>query len=519
MKQQNTPTMAPEHPILTISIAMVVLLGLVLSTTRPPGDTEEGITEHVAAEDEDRPPADSEDGLTVVDPGVATGIEEAVLAYEGVGEVSVTYPVIPNAEPLTDFLDRTLSAQVAAFEAAEPGARSFDGTWRLTAARDGIVGVRIATMETDSEQTREGQSTYWYETDNGTVHGSNGLLAGQDELVALNELVRRNAPDTVAGDSLHPISALYDSLGFTPEGDLVVEFDAGRIAPASEGRVHVVVERDTAEELLSEFGVRAREAATTGVTEFTVDAVPEADKDGSKPRAPGVISPLDDNVDCSDPETRCVALTYDDGPGGRTPELLDMLAAHDAKATFFVTGLPVMEHPWTVRRAYAEGHEIANHTLDHPDLATIGEGAARRNLEATQALIYRETGYTMDLMRPPYGSTNDALARVTEELGLAQIIWSVDTNDWRDREVDVVAERALDGGADGAIILLHDIHDSTIDASRIIIRELDERGYTMVTVSQLLGTTEPGRSYVDGAPEEAGAEEEGSDEEEGDPRA
>ncbi|WP_033303843.1 polysaccharide deacetylase family protein [Nocardiopsis alkaliphila] len=506
--------MAPERPILTITIAMVVLLGLVLSTTRPPGVTEEGITEHVAAEDadQDRPPADSEDGLTLVDPGVVTGIEEASLTHQGIGEVSITYPVIPNAEPLTDFLDRTLADQVSAFEAANPGARSFEGTWRLSAARDGIVGVRFTTVETDSEETREGQVTYWYETDNGAVHGSNALLAGQAELAALNELVRQKAPDTVSGDSLHPISALYDSLGFTPEGDLVVEFGSGRVAPTSAGRIHVVVERDTAEELLSEFGLRAREAATTGVVEFTVDTAPEVEEDGSRPRAPGVLSPLDDGVDCSDPRTRCVALTYDDGPGGRTPELLDVLAEHDAKATFFVTGLPIMEHPWTVRRAYAEGHEIANHTLDHPDLAAIGEGAARSNLEATQALVYRETGYTMDLMRPPYGSTNDTVARITEELGLAQIIWSVDTNDWRDREVDVVAERALDGDADGAIILMHDIHDSTIDASRIIIRELAERGYTMVTVSQLLGPTEPGRTYVDGAPEEEGPQQD-SDEE------
>ena len=519
VKQQKSPTMAPDRPILTVTIAMVVLMGLVLSATRPPGLPEEGIVasiaEHAAADpkEEAAPPADSEDGLTVVDASLAPGIEETELDYQGGSEVSVTYPVIPNADPLTDFLDRTLAAQVAAFDAANPGARSFVGRWRLTTAHDGIVGVRITTTETDSEETREGQGTYWYETDNGAVHGSSALLAGQAELAALNELVRENAPDAVVSGSLHPISALYDSLGFTPEGDLVVEFDSGQVAAVSEGRVHVVIERDTAEELLSEFGTRAREAATTGVTEFTVNAAPEADKDGSRPRVPGVIPPRDDDVDCLDPEVRCVALTYDDGPGGRTPELLDTLDEHDAKATFFVTGYPVMENPWTVRRAYAEGHEIANHTLDHPDLAGLGASAVKGNLETTQALVYREIGYTMDLMRPPYGSTNDTVAQVTEELGLAQIMWSVDTNDWRDREADVIAERALDGAAEGAIILMHDIHGTTIDASRDIIRTLDERGYTMVTVSQLIGTPEPGRSYVDAAPPEEPEEEEPEEEE------
>lgn len=506
VKQQDGPTMAPDRPVLTAAIAMVVLLGLVLSATRPPGLPENGvidsITQNVAVETEEDPPAEgSEEGTTVVDAATAPGTEETTVDYEGDSEVAVAYPAIPNADPFTDFLDRTLTAQVHAFDAANPGAASFEGEWRLTAARDGVVGVRITTTETDSEETRVGHSTYWYETDDGSVHGSSGLLAGQEELAALNDLVREDVPDTVTAGSLHPISGLYDSLAFSPEGDLVVEFDDGQVAPTEEGRVDVVIERDEAEELLSEFGARARDAATQGVEEFTVHATPEADKDGGDAISPGEISPVDDEIDCSDPETRCVALTYDDGPGGRTPELLDTLAEYDAKATFFVTGYPVMEDPWTVRRTYAEGHELANHTLAHPDLATLGAGGVRGDLDPVQALVYRETGYTMDLMRPPYGSTNDTVAEVTEEMGLAQILWSLDTNDWKDRKADVVADRALDGASDGAIILMHDIHGTTIDASHEIIRELDEEGYTMVTVSQLLGTPEPGQSYVDGVPE------------------
>lgn len=503
VKQQDRPTMTPDHPVLTVAIALVVLVGLLSMATRPPGpngmspSTDDATT--VSAEEEDLPPAEEVDGLTDVRADALPGLEETSISYEGGGEVTVAYPVIPNADPLSDFLDRTLTERASAFEAAEPGARSMTGEWRLTAARDGIVGVRVTTTETDSEETREDHSIYWYETGDGVVRGSSSLLAGQAELEEFNELVREAVSDTAAvTSSLYPIDALYDSVGFSSEGDLVVEFDDGQIAPVSEGRLHAVIDRDEAEGLLSEFGLRARDAATTGVDEFTVETAPEADKDGSVEAAPGMMSPRDDSVDCSDPEVRCVALTYDDGPGGRTPELLDMLAAHDAKATFFVTGLPVREHPWTVRRAYAEGHEIANHTLDHPDLATIGAGAVRSNLETTQALVQRETGHTMNLMRPPYGSRNGTVDQVTEELGLAQILWGVDTNDWKDRKAGVVSERALDGASDGAIILMHDIHDTTIDASRKIIRELDERGYTMVTVSQLLGTTEPGQVYVDG---------------------
>jgi peptidoglycan/xylan/chitin deacetylase (PgdA/CDA1 family) len=161
-----------------------------------------------------------------------------------------------------------------------------------------------------------------------------------------------------------------------------------------------------------------------------------------------------------------------------------------------------------VRRAYAEGHEIANHTLNHPDLAHLGTGGVRSDLDVVQALVYRETGHTMDLMRPPYGSTDEGVASVTADLGLAQILWSVDTLDWKDRDASVIRKRAVKGASDGAIILMHDIHGTTVDASRTIIRELDERGYTMVTVSQLLGTTTPGQVYVDGVPD---APEEGAD--------
>ncbi len=520
MKQQSPQTMAPDRPLLTVAIALVVLLGLVLSATRPPGVLEgraeaENKADRAEADEERLPATGEPDELTVVSPDAVPGIGEKEIAHEGDADVTVAYPDIPNAAPLSDFLDRTLSAQVSAFESANPGARSFVGEWGLTAAAEGIVGVRTTTSETDSEETREGHSTYWYDTGDGTVHGSSQLLAGQVELAELNDLVREDVAETAADPAaLYPISALYDSVGFNPDGDLVVEFDSGQVAPTGTGRVHAVIDRDEAEALLSEFGLRVREAATTGVREFTVAQAPEADQGGTDTTAPGVLAPRDDSVDCADPDTECVALTYDDGPGGRTPELLDALAEHDARATFFVTGHPVTEHPWVVRRTYAEGHELANHTLSHPNLAEISSGAARSNLETTQALVHRETGYTMDLMRPPYGSTNGQVAQVTAELGLAQILWSVDTNDWRDRKAKVVRKRALDGASEGAIILMHDIHDTTVDASIDIIRELDARGYTMVTVSQLLGTTEPGETYVDGVPEAPGTDE-GENSEEG----
>ncbi|OLT27384.1 polysaccharide deacetylase [Nocardiopsis sp. CNR-923] len=498
--------MAADRPVLTVVVAMAVLAGLLILATRStaaPGHVAADGTARGSTQESAAPAATGEpDRLTVVDPADVVGVEETELSYDGDVTANVTYPVLSNAEPLTDFLARALHGDVAAFEAANPGAESYTGAWSLTAADDDLVGVRMASTETDSEGARECHTTYWYEADTGLVHGSNQLIAGQDELAELAGLIRRQAADDVRAPALHPVAALFDSVGFNPSGDLVVEFDAGQVAAPAAGPVHVVVERDEAEPLLSELGVRARDAATVGVEAFALAGRPEADKDGVSDEQPGVIPPVDDDVDCSDPETRCVALTYDDGPGRRTPELLDALAEYDARATFFVTGVPVMEHPRIVRRAYAEGHEIANHTLSHPDLSAMSRSAARSELETVQAQVYRETGYTMDLMRPPYGATDDGIASVTEEMGLAQILWSVDTMDWRDRDASVVTERALDGASPGAVILMHDIHGSTVRASHRIIRQLDARGYTMVTVSQLLGTTSPGAAYHHGGPEE-----------------
>lgn len=213
------------------------------------------------------------------------------------------------------------------------------------------------------------------------------------------------------------------------------------------------------------------------------------------------MAAADSEVDCSDPESKCIALTFDDGPGARTPELLDALAEYDARATFFVTGGPVREHPDVVRREYAEGHEVANHTVHHPDLTSVGKDEIDEELSTVNELVRRETGYTMDLMRPPYGATDGQVDEVTERLGQAQILWSIDTNDWRDHNPGLVADRAVEDARPGSIVLMHDIHDTTIDAVPDILKRLDEKGYTMVTVSQLLGETEPGRSYIDGHPE------------------
>ncbi|MEU8379880.1 polysaccharide deacetylase family protein [Streptosporangium sp. NPDC048865] len=206
------------------------------------------------------------------------------------------------------------------------------------------------------------------------------------------------------------------------------------------------------------------------------------------------VSPRARRIDCG--RVRCVALTFDDGPGTYTEPLLDILAGHRARATFFVVGrMAFGSGESTLRRMVAEGHELGNHTWNHPQLPLLSQGAIREELGRTQWLVKRATGVTMILMRPPYGLTDSRVAAESRQLGLAQIMWDVDTLDWRDRDPSLVARRATEAGP-GSIVLMHDTHRSTVQAVPRMLEEFADRGYRFVTLSELYGRRPaPGRKY------------------------
>ncbi|MDF5753305.1 polysaccharide deacetylase family protein [Spongiactinospora sp. TRM90649] len=195
-------------------------------------------------------------------------------------------------------------------------------------------------------------------------------------------------------------------------------------------------------------------------------------------------------IDCA--ELKCVALTFDDGPYRYTGRLLDMLARHEARATFFVVGRMVdAGGADDLRRMVAEGHELGNHSWDHAMLTDMRREGVEAELQRTQRLVRRVTGTDMRIMRPPYGATDRTVSRVARGYGLSQILWDVDTVDWRDRQPALVARRVGAAGP-GTIVLLHDIHSTTVRAVPRVLARLDHEGYTFVTVSELLGEGVPG---------------------------
>ncbi|NJP97419.1 polysaccharide deacetylase family protein [Nonomuraea sp. FMUSA5-5] len=201
----------------------------------------------------------------------------------------------------------------------------------------------------------------------------------------------------------------------------------------------------------------------------------------------GTTAPADaGSVDCR--RVKCVALTFDDGPGPYTKTLLRTLAAYGARATFFVVGQNVTAYPGIVRRAHAAGHEIGNHSWSHPDLSRLPAKSIRSQLARTDRAVEAATGVRPALVRPPYGAFDASVRRQAKR---PLVLWSVDTLDWRYRNSARVARKAIKSVRPGSVILFHDIHPTTVRAIPKVLRTLSKRGYRFVTVSQLFGGRPP----------------------------
>ena len=181
---------------------------------------------------------------------------------------------------------------------------------------------------------------------------------------------------------------------------------------------------------------------------------------------------------------KLLALTFDDGPGAYTAELLDALAERDVKATFFVVGTNAERYPELLERMAKEGHQLGNHTYDHAYLTKLSVTGIQDDLNSCRALLASAGGEELTYyVRPPYGSVNSTVKSAAEA---PLVMWSVDPYDWKYRNADTVSKNILNAAKDGDIILLHDIHKTSVEAAVIVIDRLQAQGYEFVTVSELL---------------------------------
>ncbi|WP_051356600.1 polysaccharide deacetylase family protein [Azorhizobium doebereinerae] len=193
-----------------------------------------------------------------------------------------------------------------------------------------------------------------------------------------------------------------------------------------------------------------------------------------------------------------IALTFDDGPNPETtPKLLKMLEARHIKATFFMLGSNAAANPDVVRSVAAAGHEIGNHSWNHPQLTKISEAAADKQIEDTSAAIQATTGVKPTNLRPPYGSMTPALQRhIEQKYGMNLIFWSVDPLDWKVRDAQNINDQIMKQVRPGAIVLAHDIHATTVAAMPRVLDNLIAKGYKFVTVSELIAMDKPAAPKV-----------------------
>ena len=179
------------------------------------------------------------------------------------------------------------------------------------------------------------------------------------------------------------------------------------------------------------------------------------------------------------------AVTFDDGPGRHTGALLDILKARKVRATFFVLGQQAAEHPEIIRRMVAEGHEVDNHSYDHPVFRHLSPERQREEMERTEQVL-RGLGIAPRFFRPPYGLYNAETVRLAAEEHMVLALWSVDSQDWKYRTLEGVESRVLPGkgGRAEGVFLFHDIHQTTVKFMGDVLDKLAADGCRFVTLGQ-----------------------------------
>lgn len=185
------------------------------------------------------------------------------------------------------------------------------------------------------------------------------------------------------------------------------------------------------------------------------------------------------------PVPKIIALTFDDGPHPQyTEQLLEILREREVRATFFMLGNKVEQYPNIAHLVSKAGHQVANHSYDHEYAQFSSNDLLRSNVEHTGTLIFNATGVYPTAFRPPGGLLTEDMDSLVQ---LPVVLWSVDSRDWEVRHSETILKNATAGVLPGDIILLHDIYGTTIESVPVIIDELRHRGFSFVTVQELLG--------------------------------
>ncbi|AEX47707.1 putative secreted polysaccharide deacetylase [Corynebacterium diphtheriae BH8] len=338
--------------------------------------------------------------------------------------------------------------------------------------RDGDVIAMRLTLEEFGGANAVSVSRTFFSSGDRVWQGPD--VIAQDRRVDAARAVLDQLGDRVAsGVSADEVAGIPHLFGdVLVEGDVVhVRLPQASVLASSEGIVEVDI---PSAGLLSEDGRRLLPASQVPAP---VGPLPQVQ--------PGAVSP----VDCA--VAKCVALTFDDGPGPYTSQILDTLDSRGVKATFFEIATAIPRFPEIVRRQVASGMEVGSHTVTHRQLPLLPLAEQQQEADGASDRLVEAGAPRPVMMRPPYGAWNQD----TKRLGYSLILWNVDSEDWKNRDAQVTTNNIMAQVRPGSIVLMHDIHPSTAAALPGIIDRLQEQGYTLVTVSQLLGQLTPGEVY------------------------
>lgn len=213
----------------------------------------------------------------------------------------------------------------------------------------------------------------------------------------------------------------------------------------------------------------------TSLQQFKINKIPKADLKEIKEEEPKAI----------DNRPR-VALTFDDGPHPKnTEKILDILNKYNAKATFFMLGENVERNSWIPKKVIEQGSEIGTHTWDHKNLNKLNKEEILNQITSSCNKVKEFSNTEVKYFRPPYGNCNQQVKQIAREQNKYIILWNIDTEDWKSKNAEMIANHVLDNIKDGDIVLMHDIYLSTVEACEKIVDELTNRGYRLVTISEL----------------------------------
>lgn len=390
---------------------------------------------------------------------------------------------------ITEWIDET----VEKYKSENSSSSGTENNAELTATYDSFyTGEKIVSIKMSGAFFSSGMAhpedfvkTFCADTQNGEILGIDDVLRKNtrkdlEAMVAEKAHIEAEAVD----------KSLLDNFVFTNDG-VVIILERGAYLPMSDGTKEILLGYDEIAALIKGafvFKAPHEETETDPATENETEILTEFDGENE---TEGFTEPATENETeirerTIDPDKPMLALTFDDGPSAHTERLLDIFKTYGGKGTFFVLGNLIDGRKNTLIRISDEGHEIGNHSWDHRKMTNLTTGEITDEIMMARAKIYDVTGKDCLLVRVPYGAWNDDVKAVGKELGVAFVNWSVDTLDWKSRNAEAVYEEVINNASDGAIILCHDLHETTVEAMETVIPKLIEDGYQLVTVSELM---------------------------------